>query len=64
MTAHQTQSKPASVFAIAGGVALGLLAVLVLLFVIYSAMTANDGFECAKENVERANAGLPARDCG
>lgn len=63
MTGNQIQDRSTNVLAIAAGVALGLVLVLVLLWLGYSAVTANDAAECATENVERANLGLPARDC-
>ena len=63
MTEAPTQTTGPSVFKIAAGVALGLIAALFVLFVVVSAATGNDGADCALDNAERTSAGLAARDC-
>lgn len=56
-------AKDTSTWTIARGVALGLLAVIALLVVISRVAASDDGLECAQENVERAQQGLPALVC-
>lgn len=44
-------------------IAVGILVAAAVVWFVYGLMTANDDLECATENAERVQSGLPTEDC-
>lgn len=44
-------------------IAAGVLIAVLVVWVVYSFATADDGLDCAVDNAERAQDGRPALDC-
>lgn len=60
---YMPSPKAVGFLTIAQGVALGTLVAALASALIFNVVTADDGLDCATENVDRALAGLPALDC-
>lgn len=57
------ESERTGTFTIARGVALGLVAVIVLVLLVNQWVTADDELDCSIENAQRSLDGLTSREC-
>jgi hypothetical protein len=62
-SAPSPQPAGPGVLTIARGVAVGVAAVIAASALIYNVAHSNDDLECATENVNRVESGLPALNC-